>query len=107
LSVANGTLSNLVSSDGGITWTAILTPTANITDATNFIVMDSSNVTDLSGNAGSGVQNSANYAIDGQVPTISSIVVANPNLTTGQTTQVTFTFSERVSNFDLSDLSVA
>jgi hypothetical protein len=107
LSVANGTLSNLVSSDGGITWTATLTPTANITDATNFIVMDSSNVTDLSGNAGSGVQNSANYAIDGQAPTISSIVVANPNLTTGQTTQVTFTFSEPVSNFDLSDLSVA
>ncbi|TWE05976.1 uncharacterized protein DUF4347 [Pseudomonas sp. AG1028] len=107
LSVANGTLSNLVSSDGGITWTATLTPTANISDASNFIVMDTSNVTDLAGNAGSGVINSANYVIDGQAPSLASIVIANPNLTTGQTTQVTFTFSERVTNFDLSDLSVA
>ncbi|MBN6716342.1 DUF4347 domain-containing protein [Pseudomonas capsici] len=107
LSVANGTLSNLVTSDGGQTWTATLTPTANISDASNFIVMDSSNVTDLAGNAGTGVANSANYSIDGTRPTVSSIVVANPNLTTGQTSQVTFTFSERVSNFDLSNLSVA
>ncbi|MBX8486040.1 DUF4347 domain-containing protein [Pseudomonas cichorii] len=107
LSVASGTLSNLASSDGGITWTATLTPTANISDATNFVVMDTSNVTDLAGNAGSGVINSANYIVDGQAPSVSSIVLANPNLTTGQTTQVTFTFSERVSNFDLSDLSVA
>ncbi|MBX8510732.1 DUF4347 domain-containing protein [Pseudomonas cichorii] len=107
LSVANGTLSNLVSNDGGITWTATLTPTANISDASNFIVMDTSNVTDLAGNAGSGVINSANYVIDGQAPSLASIVIANPNLTTGQTTQVTFNFSERVSNFDLSDLSVA
>ncbi|WP_255265063.1 Ig-like domain-containing protein, partial [Comamonas testosteroni] len=32
--VANGVLSNLSSSDGGITWTAILTPTASVTDTT-------------------------------------------------------------------------
>ncbi len=107
LSVANGTLSNLVTNDGGQTWTATLTPTANISDASNFIVMDSSNVTDLAGNAGTGVANSGNYSIDGTRPTVSSIVLANPNLTTGQTSQVTFTFSERVSNFDLSNLSVA
>ncbi|RMQ42918.1 putative membrane protein [Pseudomonas cichorii] len=107
LSVANGTLSNLITSDGGQTWTATLTPTANISDASNFIVMDSSNVTDLAGNAGTGVANSGNYSLDGTRPTVSSIVLANPNLTTGQTTQVTFTFSERVSNFDLANLSVA
>jgi hypothetical protein len=35
-----------------------------------------------------------------------NIVVANPDLGIGQTTTVTFTFSEAVSNFDLSDLSV-
>jgi hypothetical protein len=31
-SVEHGALSNLSSSDGGITWTATLTPTAGITD---------------------------------------------------------------------------
>jgi hypothetical protein len=52
LSVANGDLSNLSSSDGGKTWTATFTPTANVTDPTNFIALDTSNVTDLAGNAG-------------------------------------------------------
>ncbi|MCP5687849.1 Ig-like domain-containing protein, partial [Klebsiella pneumoniae] len=33
LTVANGTLSAVSSSDGGITWTATFTPTGNITDA--------------------------------------------------------------------------
>ena len=37
LSVANGTLSAVSSSDGGVTWTATFTPTANITDASNLI----------------------------------------------------------------------
>ncbi|MGZ0703606.1 Ig-like domain-containing protein [Pseudomonas piscis] len=106
LSVANGTLSNLASSDGGKTWTATLTPTAGITDATNLIVLDASSVIDAAGNLGSGIAISNNYAMDADRPT-ATIVVANPNLTAGQTTQVTFTFSEKVTDFDLSDLSVA
>ncbi|WP_415772598.1 Ig-like domain-containing protein [Pseudomonas sp. LB3P38] len=105
LSVANGTLSNLLSSDGGKTWTATLTPTANIDDTTNLILLDSSNVADAAGNAGAGIAISNNYALDATRPT-ATIVVANPNLSIGQTTLVTFTFSEAVSNFDLSDLSV-
>ncbi|KJZ42941.1 glycosyl hydrolase [Pseudomonas fluorescens] len=105
LSVANGTLSNLLSSDGGKTWTATLTPTANINDTTNLILLDSSNVADAAGNAGAGIAISNNYALDATRPT-ATIVVANPNLSIGQTTLVTFTFSEAVSDFDLSDLSV-
>src|SRR5439155_951892 len=35
LSVANGTLTGVASTDGGVTWTATLTPTANIEDTTN------------------------------------------------------------------------
>ncbi len=106
LSVANGTLSNLASADGGKTWTATLTPTAAITDATNLIVLDTSLVNDTAGNAGSGIAISNNYAVDADRPT-ATISVANPNLTAGQTTVVTFTFSEKVSNFNLSELSVA
>ncbi|WP_124369129.1 Ig-like domain-containing protein [Pseudomonas sp. R2-7-07] len=106
LSVANGVLSNLASQDGGKTWTALLTPTAVISDATNLIVLDGGQVNDAAGNAGGGIAISNNYAIDGERPT-ATISIANPNLTVGQTTTVTFTFSEKVSGFDLDDLSVA
>ncbi|MCL9802089.1 Ig-like domain-containing protein [Pseudomonas sp. AKS31] len=105
ISVANGTLANLISSDGGITWTATLTPTANVNDATNLIIVDTAGVQDLAGNPGASIAISNNYALDATRPTV-DIVVANPHLGIGQTTTVTFTFSEAVSNFDLSDLSV-
>ncbi|NAT24668.1 Ig-like domain-containing protein [Pseudomonas syringae] len=105
LSVANGTLSAVSSSDGGITWTATFTPDANVTDASNLITLDNTGVTNASGNAGSGITSSNNYAIDTVRPT-ATITVANPNLGIGQTSLVTFAFSERVTNFDLSDISV-
>ncbi|PVZ54348.1 glycosyl hydrolase [Pseudomonas sp. B1(2018)] len=105
ISVANGTLSNLSSRDGGVTWTATLTPTANVSDATNLIVLDTGRVQDIAGNFGASIAISNNYALDATRPTV-TIVVANPNLGIGQTTTVTFTFSEAVSDFDLSDLSV-
>ncbi|QVW23510.1 DUF4347 domain-containing protein [Pseudomonas hormoni] len=105
ISVANGALSNLNSSDGGITWTATLTPTAGMNDATNLIVLDTGTVQDAAGNVGASIAISNNYALDATRPTV-SIVVANPNMSAGQSTVVTFTFSEAVSNFDLSDLSV-
>lgn len=105
ISVANGTLSNLTSSDGGTTWTATLTPTANVNDTTNLIIVDTAGVQDLAGNLGASIAISNNYVLDATRPTV-DIVVANPHLGIGQTTTVTFTFSEAVSNFDLSDLSV-
>ncbi len=105
LSVANGTLSAVSSSDGGITWTATFTPDANVTDASNLITLDNTRVADASGNTGSGITSSNNYAIDTVRPT-ATITVANPNLGIGQTSLVTFAFSERVTNFDLSDISV-
>ncbi|WGK90749.1 Ig-like domain-containing protein [Pseudomonas migulae] len=105
ISVANAVLSNLTSSDGGITWTATLTPTAGINDATNLIVLDTGTLQDLAGNAGASIAISNNYVLDVTRPTV-SIVVANPSMAAGQSTVVTFTFSEAVSDFDLSDLSV-
>ncbi|WP_166217909.1 Ig-like domain-containing protein [Pseudomonas atagonensis] len=105
LSVTNGDLSNLSSSDGGKTWTATFTPTANVTDPSNFIALDTSNVTDLAGNAGSTVAVSNNYALDSERPT-ATVVIANPNMGVGQTSLVTITFNEAVSGFDLSDISV-
>ena len=51
LTVANGTLSAVSTSDGGITWTATLTPTPGIRDATNVITLDNAGVADMAGNA--------------------------------------------------------
>ncbi|APC16612.1 glycosyl hydrolase [Pseudomonas frederiksbergensis] len=106
LTVANGTLSAVSSSDGGITWTATFTPTSNISDATNLITLNNTGVNDLAGNAGSGTTDSNNYIIDTQRPT-ATIVVADSALKIGQTSTVTITFSEAISGFTHSDLTVA
>jgi len=106
LTVANGTLSAVSSSDGGVTWTATFTPTSSITDTSNVITLDNSGVTNASGNAGSGTTDSNNYAIDTVRPT-ATIVVADSALGVGQTSTVTITFSEAVTGFTLADLTVA
>ncbi|WP_200868594.1 Ig-like domain-containing protein [Paenibacillus sp. FSL H8-0457] len=106
LTVANGTLSGLSSSDGGITWTATLTPTSGIIDATNIITLDNTGVADLAGNAGTGITSSNNYAIDTTQLT-ATIVVADTTLSIGETSLVTITFSEAVTGFTLADLTVA
>ncbi|WP_447755785.1 Ig-like domain-containing protein [Pseudomonas nicosulfuronedens] len=106
LTVTNGTLSVVTSSDGGITWTATFTPDSNVTDTSNIITLNNSGVENAAGNTGSGITTSNNYAIDTQQPT-ATITVADNNLGIGQTTTVTIAFSEVVNGFDLSDLSVA
>ncbi|WP_277372960.1 Ig-like domain-containing protein [Pseudomonas sp. AA-38] len=105
-SVANGSLSGLSSNDGGITWTATLTPNANVTDTTNLITLDNTGITDLAGNTGTGSTDSGNYAIDTQRPT-ATIVVADTALKAGQSTTVTVTFSEAVTGLSTDDFSVA
>lgn len=108
LTVANGTVSGLSSSDGGITWTATLTPTASIEDVTNIITLDYSGIADLAGNAGSGSANSGNYAIDTTRPTlVSSITISDTSLKIGDLSTITFTFTEPVTGFTTADLTVA
>ena len=106
LTIANGTLTAVSSSDGGITWTATFTPTASITDTTNLITLDNTGVSDVAGNAGSGTTDSNNYAIDTVRPT-ATIVVADTALKIGETSLVTITFSEAVSGFTNADLTIA
>ncbi|WP_291607974.1 Ig-like domain-containing protein [Comamonas sp.] len=104
-SVGHGVLSNLSSSDGGITWTATLTPTAGITNASNLITLNNTGYVDAAGNIGTGTTDSNQYAIDTQRPT-ATIVVADTALAVGETSTVTITFSEAVTGLDLSDFSV-
>ncbi|MES3025807.1 MAG: Ig-like domain-containing protein, partial [Pseudomonadota bacterium] len=106
LTIANGTLGGVASSDGGITWRATFTPTTTITDTSNLITLNNGGVADQAGNAGAGSTDSNNYAIDTVAPTASITVVDNV-LTAGQTTLVTITFSEQVTGFSNADLAVA
>ncbi len=74
-SVANGSLSGLASSDGGLTWTATLTPNVNATAAGNLITLDNTGVQDRRGNTGLGMTDSNAYAIDTRIPVVSSVGV--------------------------------
>ncbi|WP_235576653.1 Ig-like domain-containing protein [Pseudomonas taeanensis] len=105
LTVANGTLSSVSSADGGITWTARLTPTTGITDTSNLITLDNTGVQDAADNTGSGTTDSNNYAIDTKRPTV-VITLSDETLTAGETTTVIFTFSEQVSGFSNADLTI-
>ncbi|OHE08984.1 MAG: hypothetical protein A2513_03130 [Sulfurimonas sp. RIFOXYD12_FULL_33_39] len=107
LTIAKGTLSDVTSSDGGITWTATFTPSVTTTDATNVIILDRAGVSDAAGNAGSGSIESPNYTIDTVLPTVVSIVMADTALKAGDTSLVTITFSEDVTGFSNADLTLA
>jgi hypothetical protein len=54
VSVANGTLSNVTTSDNKV-WTATYTPTAGITNASNVISVIANTYTDVAGNNGGAV----------------------------------------------------
>ncbi|WP_460490185.1 Ig-like domain-containing protein, partial [Belliella aquatica] len=103
--VPNGVLSGLSSSDGGVTWTVTFTPNDGVEDVTNIISLANLGFADLTGNTGTGTTNSNNYSIDTQRPT-ATIVVSDTQLRAGETSLVTFTFSEAVAGFTNADLSV-
>ncbi|WP_158273315.1 Ig-like domain-containing protein [Limnohabitans sp. WS1] len=100
----NGTLSTLASTDGGTTWTATFTPSANVEVAANSISVNPGAYSDLAANAGSAAS-SATYAVDTQGPT-ASISISDSALTAGETAQVTISFSEKVTGFDNTDVTV-
>ncbi|MCH7399437.1 Ig-like domain-containing protein, partial [Belliella sp. DSM 107340] len=105
-SVQNGNLSSLSSSDGGLTWTATLTPNSGIEAGTNIITLDNLGYTDLAGNSGTGTTDSNNFAVDTQRPT-ATVTVSDTQLIVGETTLVTVVFSEAISELNLEDFSVA
>ena len=63
ITLENGTLSAVSSSDGGVTWTGTFTPTDNITDSSNVITVGTS-LTDLAGNSPLAGGTTINYTID-------------------------------------------
>jgi hypothetical protein len=103
LTVQGATLSTLSSTDGGVTWTAVLTPATDV-EATGSLVLDLAGVRNGDGSTGVGVA-STPYAVDTRLPT-ATVTVADPVLGIGGTTTVTITFSEPVAGFTASDVTV-
>ncbi|MBC6369185.1 Ig-like domain-containing protein, partial [Algoriphagus sp. AK58] len=104
--VANGTLSGLSTADGGITWTATLTPVNGVVDSSNILQLDNSGFADLAGNPGSGVSGSNEYAVDTQRPVVVSFMVSDLQLISEETSMVTLTFSEAVTGLTAADFTV-
>ncbi|MBL0648597.1 Ig-like domain-containing protein [Aeromonas caviae] len=102
LTVVGGTVTGLTSSDGGKTWTGTFTPTPGYTGEASVTVKDGS-YTDLNGNVGTG--GSDDTAIDTLAPSV-VVNIVDDQLTVGETSDVTFTFSEKVTGFELGDLTV-
>jgi gliding motility-associated-like protein len=103
--VANGSLSELSSDDGGITWTATLAPDSGVEDATNVIALDNLGYADQAGNTGTGTTDSNNYAIDTSRPT-ATVVVSDTQLSAGETSLITITFTEAVNGLTLDDFTI-
>ena len=68
LTVAGGALSNLATGDGGVTWTATLTPAAGLWTGANTVSLDLAGVRNAAGNAGSGSVASNPYAVQTGTP---------------------------------------
>ncbi|WP_271271532.1 tandem-95 repeat protein [Aliamphritea hakodatensis] len=99
----NGTLSGLtVDPSNPLVYTATFTPATDVEDASNVITV-STDYTDAAGNTGVG-SSSANYEVDTLAPTL-SISAADSNLSAGETTVLTFQFSEDVTGFALGDIT--
>jgi len=106
LTIANGSLSAVASTDLGITWTAIFTPAADTTDTSNLITLANTGVLDAAGNAGVGTTSSNNFVIDTLRPS-ATIVMTDEALKVGDTTLVTITFNEAVTGFTNADLTIS
>jgi len=107
IKAGSGVVSDLMSHDEGLTWQGKLTPGAGVETIGNVISVDLAGVTGYrSGLAGTGSANSTMYKVDTKAPS-AAITLSDANLTTGETALVTIAFSERVTGFDATDLSVA
>ena len=104
LKVKNGSLSGiLISSTDDKVYTAIFTPNADIEDSSK-VVSVGTDYTDAVGNSGTAATSDI-FTIDTKAPTV-TISMANTALKRGETSEVTFTFSETPADFSQGDISV-
>src|SRR6218665_1879422 len=108
IQIANGSVSNLTqdTTDGRI-WRATFTPTANL-DRISFerLAVNLDGITDRVGNASNGtyvIDNPTPIVIDTKPPEV-AVTISDNRLAAGESATITFTFSERVTGFDLNDV---
>ncbi|MEI4988745.1 Ig-like domain-containing protein, partial [Aeromonas caviae] len=102
LTVVGGTVTDLKSTDGGKTWTGTFTPTPGF-EGTASVTVKPGSYSDLNGNVGTGGSDRA--PVDTSAPSV-VVHIVDDQLTVGETSPVTFTFSEKVTGFELGDLTV-
>ncbi|MEO4184888.1 BapA/Bap/LapF family large adhesin, partial [Acinetobacter pittii] len=104
ITVVGGALTGLTTTDN-ITWTAVFTPDGTGT-APSITVADNS-YTDLAGNLGTGdvLDGTDGFVVDTVAPTL-AITADDLALAAGETANISFTFSEAVTGFDASDITV-
>ncbi len=103
ITAENGLISGLTVTANPLVYTATFTPTVNLEDTANLISVGTGTYTDAAGNAGT-AGTSANYTIDTKPPTV-AIALSDSALTFGETSTVTFTFSEVPSGFTATDIT--
>jgi len=104
VTVPNGTLTGLASSDGGLTWTATFTPAPYQSDVTNSLLLDMSGVQDLAGNTGIGTITSPNYTVETMVP-MARVSLSTTTLKAGQTATLTISFTEKVTGLTAANIT--
>jgi hypothetical protein len=101
----NGSLSSFGVSGDPLVYTATFTPTAGVQDATNVITVGTG-WTDAAGNPPAGSTTSDNYTVDTARPTC-TITCAQSSPTAISPLNMTFTFSEIVTGFEIGDITAA
>jgi hypothetical protein len=102
--VQGGKLASLSSSDGGVNWTAIFTPTSNIEDTSNVVSLLERSVV-AAGNKTNEAGTSNNYQVDTKAPLV-TFKIYDSALKLGDSSPVSIKFSEPVTGLELSDLTV-
>ena len=103
LTVVGGTVTGLTTADGGKTWTGTFTPTPGF-EGTASVTVNEGSYTDLAGNAGTGGSDTAGADI--KAPSV-IVNIVDDKLTVGETSEVTFTFSEQVKGLELGEIGRA
>ena len=105
VAAGNGTLTNFTATANPLVYTALLTPVAGLAAATASVVVAAGAYADAFGNLGSGAV-SAPMAVDTLAPTL-VISSGSAALGVGETTHVTFTFSEVPVGFNAGAISAS
>ena len=101
----NCSLSSFGVTGNPLIYTAIFTPTADVSDATNVITVGTG-WTDAAGNPPAGATTSDNYTVDTTAPTV-VITSSESSPTAASPIPITVTFSESVTGFVVGDITIS